>query len=83
MTSPHPVGYDGMWVEAEDDPRASDNPIGELATIREYLERGCPEEPDASARLREELAAARDRVLESARVLLEMRAVAATGAFPV
>jgi uncharacterized damage-inducible protein DinB len=26
-----------MWVKPENDPRASANPVGELATIREYL----------------------------------------------
>src|SRR5262249_9381846 len=31
------VGYDGMWARPEDDPRVAGNPIGELATIREYL----------------------------------------------
>lgn len=31
------VGYDGMWAKPEDDARVSDNPVGELATIREYL----------------------------------------------
>lgn len=31
------VGYDGMWARPEDDPRADDNPVGELATIRGYL----------------------------------------------
>lgn len=37
MTSQHTVGYDGMWVRSEDDPRTSSSPVGELATIREYL----------------------------------------------
>jgi uncharacterized damage-inducible protein DinB len=31
------VGYDGMWAKPEDDPRPAGNPVGELATIREYL----------------------------------------------
>jgi uncharacterized damage-inducible protein DinB len=31
------VGYDGMWAKPGDDPRANANPVGELATIREYL----------------------------------------------
>jgi uncharacterized damage-inducible protein DinB len=31
------VGYDGMWVMPEDDPRTESNPVGELATIRQYL----------------------------------------------
>lgn len=33
----HVVGYDGMWAKPEDDPRAAGKPVGELATIREYL----------------------------------------------
>jgi uncharacterized damage-inducible protein DinB len=37
MTEQHVVGYDGMWVPAEQDPRASDSPVGELPTIRGYL----------------------------------------------
>jgi uncharacterized damage-inducible protein DinB len=37
MTSQHVVGYDGMWAKPEDDPRAAGSPVGELATIREYL----------------------------------------------
>jgi uncharacterized damage-inducible protein DinB len=37
MTEQHVVGYDGMWAKQEDDPRTSGNPVGELATIREYL----------------------------------------------
>jgi len=37
MTSEHVVGYDGMWVPPADDPRVMGNPVGELATIREYL----------------------------------------------
>jgi len=31
------VGYNGMWTAPEDDPRVMGNPVGELATIREYL----------------------------------------------
>jgi uncharacterized damage-inducible protein DinB len=37
MTSERVVGYDGVWARPEDDPRAPGNPVGELATIREYL----------------------------------------------
>src|SRR3954453_5214628 len=37
MTSHPVVGYDGMWARPEDDPRKTGNPVGELATIREYL----------------------------------------------
>src|SRR5262245_55118510 len=37
MTGEHVVGYDGRWDKPEDDPRRSGSPIGELATIREYL----------------------------------------------
>ena len=37
MTSERVVGYDGMWARTEDDPRVTGNPVGELATIREYL----------------------------------------------
>jgi uncharacterized damage-inducible protein DinB len=37
MTSPHVVGYDGMWAQPDQDPRSMGNPVGELATIREYL----------------------------------------------
>ena len=37
MTSQHVVGYNGMWVRPEDDPRGSGSGSGELATIREYL----------------------------------------------
>ena len=37
MTSQHVVGYDGMWAPAGKDPRVMANPVGELATIREYL----------------------------------------------
>jgi len=33
----HVVGYDGMWAKPEDDPRVAGKPVGELATIREYL----------------------------------------------
>jgi len=31
------VGYNGMFAKPEDDARVSGNPIGELATIRQYL----------------------------------------------
>jgi uncharacterized damage-inducible protein DinB len=37
MTEQRGVGYDGMWVRPEDDPRVTTNPVGELATIRGYL----------------------------------------------
>ena len=37
MTSGHVVGYNGMWTPPEDDPRVAGKPVGELATIREYL----------------------------------------------
>jgi uncharacterized damage-inducible protein DinB len=37
MTSQHVVGCDGMWARPEDDPRVAGNPVGELATIRQYL----------------------------------------------
>jgi len=35
----HVVGYDGMWAKPEEDPRVSGTPVGELATIRDYLSR--------------------------------------------
>jgi uncharacterized damage-inducible protein DinB len=31
------VGYGGRWARPEDDPRPAGTPVGELATIREYL----------------------------------------------
>jgi hypothetical protein len=37
MTDQHVVGYDGRWARPEDDPRSMGTPIGEMATIREYL----------------------------------------------
>ena len=37
MSSKPTVGYDGMWARPEDDPRTESTPVGELATIREYL----------------------------------------------
>jgi len=37
VTSEHVVGYDGMWAAPGEDPRTAGNPVGELATIREYL----------------------------------------------
>jgi uncharacterized damage-inducible protein DinB len=37
MTDQHVVGYDGRWARPEDDPRAFGTPVGEFATIREYL----------------------------------------------
>ncbi len=37
MTSQRVVGHGGMWAKPGDDPRAMGMPVGELATIREYL----------------------------------------------
>lgn len=37
MTDQHVVGFDGMWAKADEDPRVQGNPVGELATIRDYL----------------------------------------------
>jgi uncharacterized damage-inducible protein DinB len=37
MTDQHVVGYNGMWARPEGDPRVMGSPVGELATIREYL----------------------------------------------
>ncbi|MEU4164063.1 DinB family protein [Actinoplanes sp. NPDC026670] len=37
MASQREVGYNGAWVKPEADPRSTDSPVGELATIREYL----------------------------------------------
>jgi uncharacterized damage-inducible protein DinB len=37
MANEHVVGYNGMWAKPEDDPRVAGNPVGELATIRDYL----------------------------------------------
>jgi uncharacterized damage-inducible protein DinB len=37
MANEHVVGFDGMWAKPDDDPRPTDNPVGELATIRGYL----------------------------------------------
>ncbi|GAA2710401.1 DinB family protein [Actinoplanes palleronii] len=37
MTTERVVGYNGSWVKPEDDPRATESPDGELATIRLYL----------------------------------------------
>jgi uncharacterized damage-inducible protein DinB len=37
VTNEHVVGFDGRWAKPEDDPRSSDSPVGELATIRGYL----------------------------------------------
>ncbi|MEV5818712.1 DinB family protein [Micromonospora haikouensis] len=37
MTSQREVGYNGMWAKPEADPRITVSPVGELATIREYL----------------------------------------------
>jgi uncharacterized damage-inducible protein DinB len=37
MTSPGVVGYNGMWAKPGEDPRTTIDPVGELATVREYL----------------------------------------------
>lgn len=37
MTGQREVGYGGMWARPEEDPRTAGSPVGELATIREYL----------------------------------------------
>src|SRR5690349_22239386 len=37
MSDQHVVGYNGMWVRPDDDPRTTASPVGEFATIREYL----------------------------------------------
>ncbi|HZM78310.1 MAG TPA: DinB family protein [Candidatus Limnocylindrales bacterium] len=37
MSDERVVGYNGMFAKPEDDARVSGNPIGELATIRQYL----------------------------------------------
>jgi uncharacterized damage-inducible protein DinB len=37
VTKEHVVGYGGKWAKPEDDPRVAGSPVGELATIREYL----------------------------------------------
>jgi uncharacterized damage-inducible protein DinB len=37
MTDQREVGFGGMWARPDDDPRSGDSPVGELATIREYL----------------------------------------------
>ena len=37
MTQEHGAGFDGMWARPEDDPRPQGTPVGELATLREYL----------------------------------------------
>ena len=39
MTKQHVIGYDGMWAEPGTDPRmmSAGVPVGELATIRQYL----------------------------------------------
>ncbi|MEV6344814.1 DinB family protein [Actinoplanes sp. NPDC051851] len=37
MTDQHVVGFGGMWARPEEDPRGMGSPVGELATIREYL----------------------------------------------
>jgi uncharacterized damage-inducible protein DinB len=33
----HVIGYNGMWAKPDNDDRVASNPVGELATIREYL----------------------------------------------
>ncbi|MDR7320369.1 MULTISPECIES: DinB family protein [Catenuloplanes] len=37
MAEQRAVGFGGMFLKPEEDPRTSGNPVGELATIREYL----------------------------------------------
>jgi uncharacterized damage-inducible protein DinB len=37
VANEHVVGYNGMWAKPEEDARRMGNPVGELATIREYL----------------------------------------------
>jgi len=37
MTEQRVVGFDGMWTRPDDDPRVVGDPVGEFATIREYL----------------------------------------------
>jgi len=37
VTSQREVGFGGMWAPAVEDPRVTGNPVGEMATIREYL----------------------------------------------
>ena len=37
MTEQREVGYNGMWAPPGKDPRQGSNPVGELATIRDYL----------------------------------------------
>ena len=37
MAEQRVVGFGGMWARPEDDPRTTAVPVGELATIREYL----------------------------------------------
>ena len=37
MANEHVVGYDGKWAKPEEDPRVAGSPVGEFATIREYL----------------------------------------------
>jgi uncharacterized damage-inducible protein DinB len=37
MASQREVGYSGMWAQPKEDPRFAGSPVGELATIREYL----------------------------------------------
>jgi uncharacterized damage-inducible protein DinB len=37
MSDQNVVGYGGMWAQPDEDPRVAGDPVGELATIREYL----------------------------------------------
>ena len=37
MSDQRVVGYAGMWARPDEDPRVAGDPVGELATIREYL----------------------------------------------
>ena len=37
MSNASPTGYDGNWLPADQDPRFGGQPVGELATYRDYL----------------------------------------------
>jgi uncharacterized damage-inducible protein DinB len=37
MSTESPAGYEGQWLPESQDPRTNGNPVGELATYREYL----------------------------------------------
>ena len=37
MANERAVGYGGMWAKPDEDPRVAGGPVGEFATIREYL----------------------------------------------